>query len=202
MKLKTQKMKQIILTLTLLTMVLGMEGRTVRDFFASEPGELLTLVPKTVRLDMLDYYDSGTIVQANNNMGSGTQLDTVTDNFLRLRTSDVKTLEMRLMRWKNDTIIAVVETVETPVKDSHITFYNKHWVRLKEIKEADVTDEIKALFTKERHSCIILTIKLRRCAMQKILIADDEPNIVTLISRYAQREGYDVTAVQGRTSIS
>ena len=127
-------MRQIILIMTLLAVMLGVEARTVRDFFASEPGELLTLVPKTVRLDMLDYYDSGTIVQASNNMGNATRLDTVTDNFLRLHTSDVKTLEMRLMKWKNDTIIAVVETVETPVKDSRITFFNKHWVQLKEIK--------------------------------------------------------------------
>lgn len=38
--------------------------------------------------------------------------------------------------------------------------------------------------------------------MSKILIADDEPNIVTLISRYAEREGYDVTAVSdGRQAI-
>ena len=38
--------------------------------------------------------------------------------------------------------------------------------------------------------------------MPKILIADDEPNIVTLIKRYAEREGYDVTAVSdGRQAI-
>lgn len=38
--------------------------------------------------------------------------------------------------------------------------------------------------------------------MPKILIVDDEPNIVTLISRYAQREGYDiVTASDGREAI-
>ncbi len=38
--------------------------------------------------------------------------------------------------------------------------------------------------------------------MPKILIADDEPDIVTLISRYAEREGYDVTAVSdGRQAI-
>lgn len=38
--------------------------------------------------------------------------------------------------------------------------------------------------------------------MSKILIVDDEPNIVTLISRYAQREGYDtVTASDGREAI-
>ena len=38
--------------------------------------------------------------------------------------------------------------------------------------------------------------------MPKILIADDEPNIVTLISRYAQREGYDIVTVSdGRQAI-
>ena len=38
--------------------------------------------------------------------------------------------------------------------------------------------------------------------MPKILIVDDEPNIVTIISRYAQREGYDiVTASDGREAI-
>ena len=38
--------------------------------------------------------------------------------------------------------------------------------------------------------------------MSKILIADDEPTIVTLISRYAQREGHDVVPVSdGRQAI-
>ena len=38
--------------------------------------------------------------------------------------------------------------------------------------------------------------------MPKILIADDEPNIVMLISRYAEREGYEVTGVSdGRQAI-
>lgn len=38
--------------------------------------------------------------------------------------------------------------------------------------------------------------------MAKIMIADDEPNIVTLISRYAEREGYEVTSVSdGRQAI-
>lgn len=127
-------MKHILITLVLLVLATGLDARTVRDFFASEPDQLFTLIPRTTRLDLLDYYDNGTIVQASNNMGTGTQLDTVTDNFMRLHTSDIKVVELRLMRWKSDTIIAVVETVETPVKDSRITFYNKHWYRLREIK--------------------------------------------------------------------
>ncbi len=38
--------------------------------------------------------------------------------------------------------------------------------------------------------------------MPKILIVDDEPDIITLISRYAKREGYDVmTAGDGRQAV-
>jgi len=38
--------------------------------------------------------------------------------------------------------------------------------------------------------------------MAKILICDDEPNIVTMISRYAEREGWDVTtASDGKQAI-
>lgn len=38
--------------------------------------------------------------------------------------------------------------------------------------------------------------------MSRILIVDDEPDIITLISRYAKREGYDViTADDGRQAI-
>lgn len=38
--------------------------------------------------------------------------------------------------------------------------------------------------------------------MSKILMVDDEPDIITLISRYAKREGYEVmTAEDGRQAI-
>ena len=120
--------------LALFALSLSLEARTVRDFFADEPGDLFALLPRTVRLDLIDYYDNGTIVRASNNLGNSTRLDTLTDNFLRMHTSDVKTVELRLMRFKSDTIIAVIETIELPAPDSRITFYNKHWYRLKEIK--------------------------------------------------------------------
>lgn len=179
-------MKQIILTLVLLTVALGLEARTVRDFFASEPGDLLTLVPKTVRLDMLDYYDSGTIIQASNNMGNDTRLDTVTDNFLRVHTSDAKILELRLMQWKNDTIIAVLETVETPVKDSRITFYNKHWVRLKEIKPfkmPTMEDFILPTVKKDKRKEILESI-----AFPLIELRFDGPNFEQLTARHGLAE--------------
>ena len=153
--------KRLILMVAVMLAMLASEARTVCDFFASEPGQVFALLPRTARLDMLDYYDNGTIVKASNNMGTDSQLDTVTDNFLRIHTSAVRTVEMRLMQWKNDTIIALVETVETPVKDSRITFYNKHWYQLKEIKPfkmPTMDDFILPTVKKDQHKEIMQQI--------------------------------------------
>ena len=111
------------------------EGRTIRDFFAAEPDDILMLVPHTARLDMLDYYDSGQKVEMTNKLGTGTQLESVDSTYIRLRTSNKRIIEMLMLQYsKRDTIIAVIETVLTPVPDSQIRFYNSNWVELTSIK--------------------------------------------------------------------
>ncbi|MBR1552242.1 MAG: DUF3256 family protein [Muribaculaceae bacterium] len=105
------------------------QARTIRDFFASEPGNIFALLPSSTRLDLLDYYDSGQIVEAQNNLGNGTSLISVGDTLLAMNTSESKTLQMRLLTrpGKRDTVIAVIETVKAPVADSRITFYDTQW---------------------------------------------------------------------------
>ena len=178
--------KRLILMVAVMLAMLAGEARTVRDFFASEPGQVFALLPRTARLDMLDYYDNGTIVKASNNMGTDSQLDTVTDNFLRIHTSAVRTVEMRLMQWKNDTIIALVETVETPVKDSRITFYNKHWYQLKEIKPfkmPTMDDFILPTVKKDQHKEI-----LQQIAFPLIELTFGGPGFEQLTARHGLAE--------------
>lgn len=105
------------------------QARTIRDFFASEPGHIFALLPSNTRLDLLDYYDSGQIVEAQNNLGDDTSLISVSDTLLTMNTSESKTLQMRLLTRQGgrDTVIAVIETVKTPVPDSRITFYDTQW---------------------------------------------------------------------------
>lgn len=127
-------MKKILLILIAVMVALGAEARTVRDFFASEPGQVFMLLPKTTRLDLLDYYDNDQLVYAKNNMGMGTKLVKVEDNFINIRMSDSKTVQMLLVPAKKDSVIAVIETVETPVADSRISFYDTNWNPLPGIK--------------------------------------------------------------------
>ncbi|MBR1881739.1 MAG: DUF3256 family protein, partial [Muribaculaceae bacterium] len=68
-----------LLLACLLFLAQAPQARTVRDFFASEPGDVFMLIQPNMRLDLMDYYDSGQRVFATNNLGNGTQLDTITD---------------------------------------------------------------------------------------------------------------------------
>ncbi|MBR1882980.1 MAG: DUF3256 family protein [Muribaculaceae bacterium] len=123
-----------LLLACLLFLAQAPQARTVRDFFASEPGDVFMLIQSNMRLDLMDYYDSGQRVFATNNLGNGTQLDTITDVYMKLHTSAARTVQLRMVPMMRDTVLAVIETVLTPVPDSHITFYNKNWVPLRSIK--------------------------------------------------------------------
>lgn len=123
-------MKKVILLLLMVLMAIGAEARTVRDMFTSEPGRLFVLLPRTARLDLLDYYDNGQVVAAKNNMGGGSSLVTVADNYLSIKMSESKNVQMLMVPSKKDTVVVVIETFETPVKDSHISFYDTRWNEL------------------------------------------------------------------------
>lgn len=123
------------LVLCLLCTSLWLSGRTVRDFFASEPDNIFLLVPHTARLDLLDYYDSGQRVEMSNRLGNGTQLIEVDSTYLRISTSKSRTVELLMLPYtRHDTILAVIETVFTPVPDSRLRFFNSNWVELQSIQ--------------------------------------------------------------------
>lgn len=137
--------KKLIVILLSLVIGLGVEARTVRDFFASEPNNIFMLLPLTTRLDLLDYYDNDQIVQAKNNMGEGTQLITVEDNYLHVRMSSSKTVQMLMVPTKKDTLIAVIETFEVPIKDSKVSFFDSKWYPLvnKHFKMPELGDFVR-----------------------------------------------------------
>lgn len=111
------------------------DSRTIRDFFASEPDDIFMLVPHTARLDMLDYYDSGQKVEIANKLGTSTQLDTLDNSYLKIHTSKSRSVELLMLQYsRRDTIIAVIETIFTPVPDSRLRFFNSNWVELSSIR--------------------------------------------------------------------
>lgn len=125
----------IIAALTVINLITPASARAVRDFFASEPGIVFPLLPVNTRLDMLDYFDNGQIVSATNNLGNDTQIISLDSTFLSVQTSECRTVELRMFTPSaHDTVIAVIETVELPMADSRISFYDRNWKLLQTSK--------------------------------------------------------------------
>jgi len=98
------------------------------------------LLTRTNRLDMVDYYNNGQVVDIANNMGGDSRMLEMDSAYLKVQTSPSRVVEMRMMTTKRDTAIAVIETVMTPVPDSRITFWNAQWQQGK-IKQMPTIDE-------------------------------------------------------------
>ncbi len=124
-------MKKILLILVCATTMLGGQARTVRDFFVGEKGDLFAMLPTTARMDLLDYYDNGQLVAARNNLKGGSQLVSVEGDFLSITMSESKNVQMLLTSKGKDTVIVVIETFDTPVKDCSIQFYDAQWNEVK-----------------------------------------------------------------------
>jgi len=108
---------------------LGSEARTIADLFASEPGNIFPLLTRTQRLDMVDYFNSGRVVEFENNLLGRSSLVELDSAYLKVLTSIAHQVEMRMRTVGKDTVITVIETVLTPVPDSRLTQWNVHWQR-------------------------------------------------------------------------
>jgi len=122
-------MMRRLLIVTVMSLMLAGAGmaRDVADLFGTEPGNIFMLLPRTVRLDMVDYYRSGQTVAASNNMGGDSQFAALDSVYLKLVASDARVVEMRMLVNKRDTVVMVIETVRTPVPDSRITYWDAQW---------------------------------------------------------------------------
>lgn len=117
------------------------EAKTIRELFADEPDDIFILLPKSTRLDMLDYFDVGKMVKVENSLSSGkkvSRLFKVTDSSIDVAVTQSSQVSMTLLTSaKADSVIAVVQTYQVPYFDSQISFYDVDWNKLNTSKYFD-----------------------------------------------------------------
>ena len=103
----------------------------IADVFTSMPDSIYPLLTAKNRKDMVDFYNNKMEAKVRNRLNDYAQLDTLTDQYLRLTLSRSGTAQMRLLQTTDSvSIICLVQTVTTPLRDSHVSFYNPQWQRL------------------------------------------------------------------------
>lgn len=99
-----------------------------RNCFTTAPIDVLPLLEPQTRQDMLTYYDAGRDTPSQNVFGSDCRIISLDDDCLKMITGEGVTTEMFVLNptGKNQ-VIGVIETIDTPVADSRVTFYDTGW---------------------------------------------------------------------------
>lgn len=104
--------------------------RTAADFFAEAPVEVLPLLDRTTRLDMLDYFAHGLETASRNVLDGHSRITAQSDNKIDIQISRDARLQLAVFTLKADTLLVAIETVLTPVADSDIRIYRSDWTPL------------------------------------------------------------------------
>ncbi len=98
------------------------------DAFTNAPMSVFPLLDKNARLDMVDYFNSGSSTATQNSLQGRSRVTELTDNDIKIAMTDASSYQLSILPDKsNEGCIALISTVATPAPDSRITFYSPSW---------------------------------------------------------------------------
>lgn len=121
-------MKFPLLVVALMATVPALARFTAEHALLTAPAQVISpILPETAR-DLVDYARDGRVnrelVSAFGAKSSILSLDSVQ---AVLQPDSAQTLTLTLLPMKGDTLIALIQTLETPAKDSRMVIYNRQW---------------------------------------------------------------------------
>lgn len=125
---------------------------TASEAFAKAPARVFPTVDSLTRLDMLDYFNSGSPKASRNLLRGDCRVTAVSDIRLEFSSSDVSAHTLQLLPTaKGDTVIMRISTISTPADDSSVSFYDKSWRPLESLmREPELDDWLTEEGKKER----------------------------------------------------
>lgn len=102
---------------------------TASKAFVEAPRNVIPLLDRNARLDMLDYFNSGLTNKTSNKLNGVSAVTGVTPMQVAVQMTDASTCHIALLPAQSDTLIAVITTVNTPTPDSKMTVYSSGFSR-------------------------------------------------------------------------
>ncbi len=118
------RLRNIALVALVLT-VFAVQARTASDFFLDMPNKHLPLLDRNARMDMMDYFRAGLETPSRTALGGEARILSDHPDRMLIQMSRDATVEIALLKAGSDTLVALIETVKTPIPDSSITLMNK-----------------------------------------------------------------------------
>ena len=116
--------------------VMSVVAQDMKTVFVAMPDSVTPLLTKVNREDCIDFLDSNMKAIVKNRFGNVAEMKVLTDDYVLMQTSEVGTLEMKLLPLVDSTkVICMVKTVNVPVADSSVRFYTSDWSQQLDVKE-------------------------------------------------------------------
>ncbi len=85
------------------------------DAFTNAPMSVFPLLDKNARLDMVDYFNSGSSTATQNSLQGRSRVTELTDNDIKIAMTDASSYQLSILTDKsNGGCIALISTVATP----------------------------------------------------------------------------------------
>ncbi|MDH6358423.1 DUF3256 family protein [Parabacteroides sp. PF5-9] len=107
----------------------AINAQDMASVFTNMPDRYIPQLESAWRRDLIDLYNSSDKeARLQNTMTGYSVLEELTADYLRLRSTERTTIEMKLLPLVNNTyIICMTTTIEGPAADSRISFFTTEW---------------------------------------------------------------------------
>ncbi|MCM1517220.1 MAG: DUF3256 family protein [Pseudoflavonifractor sp.] len=117
----------LLLSAMLLTVMSASAQLTASRAFATAPASQFPLLDNTTRLDMIDYFNSGSSTASTNQLRGSSRITALSPESLTFKMTDASTYQIAVLPAGKDSLITVIETVAMPARDSRMSFYGRDW---------------------------------------------------------------------------
>ena len=107
--------------------VCGSNAQSVRTHFLNMPDSITPLLTSVNKADFLDFMDSKMQAKVKNRLDGNSIMKELTKDYLFIQMSASSSFEIKILPHETSPLLAVVETVSAPVKNSFIKFYDTDW---------------------------------------------------------------------------
>ena len=121
-------MKQ--LTLALISLFLfGAQAKSqnIKEIFKAMPAEMTPLLTANDKADFIDFMDSKMDAKVQNLLGGTSLMTRLSSDYLYVQMTKNSSLQMKLLPYKETYLIALINTVYGPARDSKLHVYNANW---------------------------------------------------------------------------
>lgn len=115
------------LLLFLLLFPLSLPSRSIDSIFIGIPSQVLPILERNARLDMLDYYNAGMRAVGENTLGGQSVMLKKTADFVQLESTPASTWELRILTSGRDTLFLCIHSIKATGISSRLTAYDSDW---------------------------------------------------------------------------